>query len=55
MVERVSTLLGSNSGVDIDPATQISQLCAQIISATAVIDKLRKEKLGASLSTLRRQ
>lgn len=47
MVERATSLLGSNGAVDVDPAAQISQLCAQIISTTAVLDKLRKEKEGA--------
>ena len=52
MVERISTLLGSTGAADVDPAAQISQLCAQIISTTAALDKLRKEKEGASSSTL---
>lgn len=55
LVERVSTLLGSNTNESVDPAAQVSQLCAQVISATAVLDKLRKEKQGESCSAIRRR
>lgn len=44
MVERISSLIGGNS--DEGGASQISQVCARLSSATAVLESYRKTKAG---------